>query len=147
MRIPPPLIALAAAAGQRLLTPEATAPGAARKAAAAATAAASVGLLASAAQGFRASGTTVDPLRPERASALVSSGPFALTRNPMYVGMAGLLAAHAVLRGSPMALLPAAAFVAVIDRVQIPPEEAAMTTLFGAEYEAYRSAVPRWIGR
>ena len=147
MRIPPPLLALAAAAGQRSLTPEATAPGAVRKAAAAVTAATSVGLLATASQRFRASGTTVDPLRPERASALVSTGPFALTRNPMYVGMAGLLVAHAVLRGSPKALLPAAGFVAVIDRVQIPPEETAMASLFGAEYDAYRSRVPRWIGR
>src|SRR3712207_1283269 len=99
MRIPPPLIALAAAAGQRSLTRQATPPGTARKTSAAVTAATSVGLLATASQRFRASGTTVDPLHPERASALVSSGPFAITRNPMYVGMAGLLVAHAVLRG------------------------------------------------
>jgi protein-S-isoprenylcysteine O-methyltransferase Ste14 len=102
-------------------------------------------MLASAARGFRSSGTTVDPLRPERASALVDSGPFALTRNPMYVGMAGLLVAHALLRGSVKALLPVGAFVAVIDRVQIPPEEAAMAANFGADYEAYRSRVPRWL--
>jgi protein-S-isoprenylcysteine O-methyltransferase Ste14 len=146
MRIPPPLIALAAAAGQRALTRQAPPPGAGRKTAAAATAVASVALLGSAAQSFRASGTTVDPLHPERASALVASGPFAITRNPMYVGMAGLLVAHSLVRGSTRALLPAAAFVAVIDRVQIPPEEAAMAALFGAEYATYRSRVPRWIG-
>jgi protein-S-isoprenylcysteine O-methyltransferase Ste14 len=147
MRIPPPLIALAAAAGQRPLTKHASPPGTTRRTSAAVIAASSLGLLAAASQRFRARGTTVDPLRPERASALVSSGPFAVTRNPMYVGMAGLLGAHAVLRGSPRALLPMAAFVAVIDRVQIPPEEAAMSSLFGAEYEAYRGRVPRWVGR
>ena len=146
MRIPPPLIALAAAAGQRALTREASPPGAARRTAAAVTAAGSVGMLAWASQRFRASGTTVDPLRPERASALVSTGPFAFTRNPMYVGMAGLLVAHSFARGSAKALVPAAAFVAVIDRVQIPPEEAAMASLFGADYDAYRGRVPRWIG-
>lgn len=102
--------------------------------------------MGSALQRFRSSGTTVDPLRPERATALVASGPFALTRNPMYVGMAGLLVAHAVLRGAVVALVPAAAFVAVIDRVQIPPEESAMEGIFGDEYRAYRDRVPRWLG-
>lgn len=147
MRIPPPLIALAAAAVQRALTDQPAPAGAPRKAAAAVTAATSVAMLASSAQAFRASGTTVDPLRPERASALVASGPFRLTRNPMYVAMAGVLVAHALLRGSAVAVLPVAGFVAVIDRMQVPPEEAAMAALFGAEYDAYRARVPRWLGR
>jgi protein-S-isoprenylcysteine O-methyltransferase Ste14 len=146
MRIPPPLLALAAAVGQRALTSEASPPTAVRKVGAAVTAAASVGLAASAARMFSASGTTVDPLRPERATALVTSGPFALTRNPMYVGLAGVLVAHALLRGSAKALAPVAAFVAVIDRVQIPPEESAMASLFDADFEAYRRRVPRWVG-
>ena len=145
VRVPPPLLALAAGYGQRLLTKGAAPPRAAQVVAAVATGAASVGLLASAGLTFRSRETTVDPLRPERATSLVVSGPFKLTRNPMYVGMAGLLVAHAVLRGSPRAVLPVAAWVAVIDRVQIPPEERAMAKLFGADYEAYRSRVPRWL--
>ena len=53
----------------------------------------------------------VDPLHPDRAGQLVVEGPNGLTRNPMYVGMAGVLVAHAVRRGSWTALLPAALFV------------------------------------
>jgi protein-S-isoprenylcysteine O-methyltransferase Ste14 len=88
----------------------------------------------------------VDPIHPDRASSLVTSGPFRITRNPMYVGLSGLLTAHMIRRGSLKALLPVAAFVAVIDRVQIPPEESAMNSLFVEDYEAYRSRVPRWLG-
>jgi protein-S-isoprenylcysteine O-methyltransferase Ste14 len=42
---------------------------------------------------FRAARTTVNPLRPEKASALVSGGVYRITRNPMYVGMLCLLLA------------------------------------------------------
>ena len=65
----------------------------------------------------------------------------------MYVGMAGLLVAHAVWRGSWAALLPVAGFVAVIDRLQVGAEEPALVESFGDEYESYRASVPRWVGR
>jgi len=65
----------------------------------------------------------------------------------MYVGLAGLLGAHAVWRGSWAALLPLAAFVVLIDRVQIKAEEAALLEKFGAEYDAYRATSPRWTDR
>ena len=97
-------------------------------------------------QTFRRSGTTDDPFRPERASVLVTSGMNAVTRNPMYVGMAGLLVAHAVRRGSWASLAPVAAFVAVVDRYQVRFEEAALRVRFGDDYEAYCAAVPRWLG-
>lgn len=146
MRVPPPLIAVAAAAAQRALSGSTAPPGAGRRTAAALTAASSVALMGTAAAQFRSRGTTVDPLRPERATALVTSGPFRLTRNPMYVGMAGLLTAHAIGLGGWRTLLPVAAFVAVIDRLQIRPEEQALQRIFGAEYDAYRGRVPRWLG-
>jgi len=75
----------------------------------------------------------------------VTAGPFAVTRNPMYVGLSGLLVAHAVWRGSWVALAPAAGFVAIIDRLQVPEEEAALGGKFGATYEAYRAVTPRWL--
>ncbi len=65
----------------------------------------------------------------------------------MYVGLAGLLVANAVRRGSWTALLPVAAFTLVIDRQQIAAEEGALLARFGADYEAYRTTVPRWLGR
>lgn len=94
---------------------------------------------------FRRAGTTVEPFHPERANALVTIGPYSITRNPMYVGMTGMLVAHAAYRGGIATLLPAAGFVAVIDRLQIRPEEKALVERFGDEYVAYRDHVPRWL--
>lgn len=95
---------------------------------------------------FRASGTTVNPVHPERASVLVTSGANSVSRNPMYVGLAGLLAAHALWRGSAAAWVPVIGFVTLIDRVQIGAEETALAATFGSEYDAYRSSTPRWLG-
>lgn len=144
-RIPPPVYVVAGLLAQRLLAPERTA-GPLRKAAATAIAAGSVGLAGSANVAFRKHATTVNPLEPSQASAIVTDGPFRFTRNPMYVGMAGLLTAHALARGGVLPLLPAAAFVAVMDRTQIPAEETALAEKFAGEYEDYLLHVPRWLG-
>lgn len=144
-KIPPPAYLASGLLAQHLLAPAGRG-GPLRRAAAAVLAAGSAGLAAGAVRGFRVHRTTVDPVRPERASALVTDGVFRLTRNPMYVGMAGLLTAHAVLRGGWLTPLPVAAFVAVIDRVQVPAEEAALAARFGGAYEAFRRDVPRWLG-
>ncbi|GAA1478018.1 hypothetical protein GCM10009623_24640 [Nocardioides aestuarii] len=143
--LPPPLLALAAGVGQRVLTGPTARPGPVRVVTSAALVAVSAALASSASHRFRVSGTTVEPFRPEQASALVTDGANGITRNPMYVGMAGMLVAHAVWRGSPVALLPAAAFVAFIDRVQISAEERALAQKFGDAYEDYLASVPRWI--
>jgi protein-S-isoprenylcysteine O-methyltransferase Ste14 len=143
--MPPPLLALGAGFVQHALAPDERG-GAVRKVAAATVATASVGLLAGASMSFRKHGTTFEPFHPEDATALVTDGPNAVTRNPMYVGMAGLLTAHALYRGGLLTALPVAAFVAVIDRIQVRPEEEALRQKFGEEYDAYRAAVPRWIG-
>lgn len=93
---------------------------------------------------FRRQGTTVNPAEVG-ADSLVTSGPNRLTRNPMYVGMAAVLVAQALARRSVPALIPAALFVVVIDRVQIPAEEAMLCERFGGEFERYASATPRWL--
>lgn len=94
---------------------------------------------------FRASRTTVNPLRPERSSALVTNGVYRLTRNPMYVGMACLLLAWAVYLGPLPVLTGPVLFVLYITRFQIVPEERALRRLFGADYEAYAARVRRWL--
>jgi protein-S-isoprenylcysteine O-methyltransferase Ste14 len=106
---------------------------------------ASLGFLARAVTAFRRHQTTVDPLAPERASQLVDDGPFRVTRNPMYVAMAGVLVAHAVARRSSLSLLPAAGFVLVINKAQIDAEERAMAANFGADWDRYVSTTPRWL--
>ncbi|WP_036553881.1 methyltransferase family protein [Nocardioides insulae] len=145
MHVPPPVLVLGALAGQRVLAGERRG-GAVMAGLAAATAGAAVVVAAAGSREFYRHGTTVDPVHPDRASTLVTSGPFRFTRNPMYLGMTGLLVAHAVWRGRPVAVLPAAAFVVYLDRFQIPPEEEALTANFGEDYDDYRSSVPRWLG-
>ena len=98
--------------------------------------------------GVRAFGrarTTVDPLRPEKASALVTSGIYRRTRNPMYVALATALLGWAVWLEHPLALLGVAAFVAWINRFQIALEERALRASFGTEFERYCSEVRRWL--
>lgn len=90
--------------------------------------------------------TSFDPVDVEAPTSLIVSGPNRLSRNPMYVGMAGLLVSQAILRRSTIAVLPVAAFVLVIDRLQIPAEESALGAKFGADYSRYRRSVPRWLG-
>ena len=146
MRIPPPVLALSAALVQRLLTRDAQPVTAARAAAAGTTAVASFTLATAAVTEFRRSGTTLEPFDPSKASTLVTTGANSISRNPMYVGLTGMLVSFAILRGSWVALLPVAGFTIVIDRQQIAPEESALLDLFGADYEAYRAEVPRWLG-
>lgn len=102
-------------------------------------------LMAVAALQFARAKTTINPLRPARASALVTGGLFRISRNPIYVGDVLLLAALALWLGSWPGAVWVAAFVFYIDRWQIGPEEAALAGLFGDEYRAYCSRVRRWV--
>lgn len=93
---------------------------------------------------FRCAGTTLNPHRPDKASALVTGGIWRVTRNPMYLGLALVLAGVAVWLWWWPALAGPLAFAAYITRFQIQPEERALAARFGAEYEAYRQRVRRW---
>ena len=94
---------------------------------------------------FRRARTTVHPLRPETASTLVTTGVYRFTRNPMYLGLLLALFGWAILLGQPAALLLAAGYVPVMNRLQIGPEENALRTRFGAAFNAYQSRVRRWL--
>jgi protein-S-isoprenylcysteine O-methyltransferase Ste14 len=95
---------------------------------------------------FQRAGTTVDPTRPERASALVTTGIYSVTRNPMYLGMLLAIVAWGFWLANAVALILAPlAFVLYIDRVQIPREERALATAFGSDYSGYVSRVRRWL--
>lgn len=145
-RVPPPVYALAAGVAQGLAA-RGRRPSLTSGVLGAGVAAASAAVAISATRLFHARGTTEMPLRPEEATVLVADGPFRHTRNPMYLSLAGMLTGHAIARRSPAALLPVAAFVALVDRVQVSAEEAALAAKFGEEYAAYTASVPRWIGR
>ena len=98
--------------------------------------------------GFRALGaakTTIDPVQINRASALVTSGIYRFSRNPMYLGFAGLLLGWALLLASFSALIGPIFFVAFTTRFQILPEEHAIGAKFGRDFEQFRGRVRRWI--
>ena len=94
---------------------------------------------------FRQARTTVNPLKPEEASALVDGGVFARTRNPMYLGMALGLAGLAVWLGHAAGPVMLAGFVGYITRFQIAPEERALRANFGGAFDAYAARVRRWL--
>lgn len=94
---------------------------------------------------FRRARTTVNPLKPERTSALVCSGVYRITRNPMYLGFLLMLAGWAVLLASGYVWFGPVLFVAYITRFQILPEERVLTGLFGDEFTAYQNRVRRWL--
>ncbi len=106
---------------------------------------AGLGLKIAAALAFRARGTTVNPISPERSAALVVDGLYRVTRNPMYLGSALILAGWALHLGAWVAVLTVPFFVLYMNRFQIGPEERALSALFGADYDAYRARVRRWI--
>ena len=87
--------------------------------------------------------TTVKPFA--QPTVLITNGAFRLTRNPMYLGMALILAGTAWLLGSPPALLCAAAFMLAVQRWFVRTEEANAAAVFGAAYEDYRRSVRRWL--
>ena len=94
---------------------------------------------------FRMAKTTVNPLKPETATSLVTSGVFKYSRNPMYIGLAIILLAWTIYLAAPFGLIGVLGFMAYIQRFQIVPEEHAMYKLFGDEFETYKSIVRRWL--
>jgi len=94
---------------------------------------------------FRRAKTTANPIKASLASSLVIRGVYRYTRNPMYVGFLLTLLAWAVLLANPFAAPWVVVYVLYITRFQIIPEERVLTSLFGAEYEAYKGRVRRWV--
>jgi len=89
--------------------------------------------------------TTINPSKPETTTALVSSGIYRISRNPMYVGLSLVLLAWAVYLSSVLSLLGVIIFCAYLHYFQIKPEERALKALFGKEFDTYRSQVRRWL--
>jgi protein-S-isoprenylcysteine O-methyltransferase Ste14 len=94
---------------------------------------------------FRQAKTTPNPRKPGDASALVESGVFKYTRNPMYVGLTSILIGWTCYLASPWALIGPFVFVLYIDRFQIAPEERVLRDKFGESYAAYEKRVRRWL--
>jgi len=94
---------------------------------------------------FKRASTTINPFKPENTTALVTTGIYRRTRNPMYVGLTLVLAGWAAFLCSAWALLGPVVFVLYISRFQIAPEERILSGKFGEAYGAYTSRVRRWL--
>ncbi|MCU0925619.1 MAG: isoprenylcysteine carboxylmethyltransferase family protein [Hydrogenophaga sp.] len=89
--------------------------------------------------------TTINPLSPRKSTALVTSGVYRFTRNPMYLGLACLLTAWAIWLGAWLPFAAPVLFVLYITRFQIQPEERVLAQLFGPAFTDYTGRVRRWI--
>jgi protein-S-isoprenylcysteine O-methyltransferase Ste14 len=95
------------------------------------------------ARDFERAGTTMKPF--EDSTTLVTTGAYRLSRNPMYLGMAAVLAGIGLLLGSLLPLLVVPTFAVVMDVVFIRPEERMLRDAFGDSYLSYARRVRRWL--
>lgn len=147
-RVPPPLVVLTTGAlawGAAKLTPGLAISFTAQAPLGVLIAALGVAVCAAGLLAFRKARTTVSPIDPGAASALVVTGIYSRTRNPMYLGMALILLGWTVILGHPAGLAATALFIIYIDVFQIRPEERALQALFGEAFTSYCARVRRWI--
>ena len=87
----------------------------------------------------------VDPNPYEPTSAMVTTGPYALSRNPIYVSATVVYVGIAFVVNTlwPIVLLPLG--IALLYYGVIAREESYMEKVFGDEYRAYRARVRRWL--
>lgn len=100
-------------------------------------------LLVWAALEFRRHQTSI---RPDRGShALLLAGPFAFSRNPIYLGEVIALIGAGIGFNRLWLILVAPLFALAVSRLAIQPEEAYLERRFGAAYLDYKVHVRRWI--
>lgn len=148
LKIPPPVVTLLIAAAMWVAAGTGApieVPDLARHVVAATIALAGVCISLAGVISFRRANTTVNPLKPETTSSLVTAGIYHYTRNPMYVGLLLALLAWAVFLSSAWAFAGPVAFVLYLNRFQIVPEEKVLAGMFGAAYSKYQARVRRWL--
>ena len=143
---PPPLIFLAGLAvgfGLEALLPGSSVPDAVAWILGGGLLVAGLALLFSFERAFVQKKTPANPWRPT--TAVATDGPYRLTRNPAYVGMALVYLGIALLSQALWVLLPLPVVLAIIDRGVIAREERYLERKFGREYLDYKRSVRRWL--
>jgi protein-S-isoprenylcysteine O-methyltransferase Ste14 len=100
-------------------------------------------LFASAVARFRAAGTPVPARKPT--TAIVRSGPYRFTRNPIYLAFSRLQLGIAIWLNSLWLLATLVVAVALMHFVVIPKEEQYLERRFGGQYLEYKATVRRWL--
>ncbi len=90
-------------------------------------------------------GQPTDPGVPT--SKLITTGPFSISRNPLYLGGVCVLSGLALVANLPWVLVLLAPAVVACHFVLITPEERYLAAKFGGEYQDYAASVRRWLGR
>lgn len=92
---------------------------------------------------FQIKRTTLNPnKKPQK---MIISGPYRLSRNPMYLGLLLLLLGYALWRGEIIFLIPPVVFFFLMDKVVIPFEEKLVKEGMGDKYENYLKTVRKWL--
>ena len=94
---------------------------------------------------FKKENTTINPMDPTQTIKLVATGTFALSRNPMYLGLAGILTGVTLFLQAWLGFVAIPIFIMYINKYQIAPEEKILTEKFKDDYISYCSTVKRWI--
>jgi protein-S-isoprenylcysteine O-methyltransferase Ste14 len=92
---------------------------------------------------FKQKKTTVKPY--ENPTELLTSGPFRISRHPMYLGMVAVLLGEAILLGSLITLIFPVLFIIISELLFIPFEEENLEKFFGKKYGEYKKKIRRWI--
>lgn len=103
----------------------------------------SLGLFISAIRQFRKHGTNLRPDKPD--TAILSEGPYRLTRNPIYLAMALLFTGISIAADAPWVLAMLLPVLLIMNFLVIPREERYLERAFGDEYLAYKSTTRRWL--
>ncbi|WP_181702117.1 methyltransferase family protein [Chthonobacter albigriseus] len=88
--------------------------------------------------------TNVLPHRP--AEHFVTTGPFAFTRNPIYLGNTILVIGLGIGLGSMWTVVAAFVMAVAVQRLAIEREEVHLREQFGRAWDAYKAQTPRWLG-
>jgi protein-S-isoprenylcysteine O-methyltransferase Ste14 len=91
---------------------------------------------------IKQAGTNVNPTQPT--TALVTTGPYTITRNPLYLGLTMFYAGIALLGNLFWSLLLLPVVLRIINQGVIAREERYLENKFGEQYKQYKERVPRW---
>ena len=94
---------------------------------------------------FQRHGQPTDPGHPTR--KIVTTGVFAISRNPLYLGGISVLVGLALVFNLPWVIVLLLLAIVACHYILIAPEEQYLTDKFGEEYQLYTEKVGRWIGR
>jgi protein-S-isoprenylcysteine O-methyltransferase Ste14 len=145
-RVPPPafyLAGLTAGLMAERVAPLTLPSGAPATAAAAIAIGTGTGFVTSSVLHFKRAGTSVAPNSPT--TALVTTGPYRISRNPIYLGFTLVAAGIAMAARSGWTLLLVPMVVGAIDRLVITREQRDLAARYGQEYQRYRARTRRWL--